>query len=312
MTRWTSCPTALRVTLFTLALSSIFGLVTDAAAVPPRERAPHENQQQSASLHLKDTVCSIPGNPDIYGLGIRLGLYLLWVATIFTYECFEDEISNAIDTNLIFFFSISIATFVLSTQSPKPYVEEIYILLILFFGGFWSLAFPSKFGSFSVFGITVRLYLCAAMASYAIWFWFDGMDSFRQQPCGSQAFLFAKVALFGRARIFFKIASVISLVVPAGYMLFMELGLCMPGLISILTFVICVPPLAAIAGLEQLRRGKSSTPKNASKKSTDNIKIWQGLVSATAMFTRPIDGKFGKGDNSTRIPSVDEIRKSKP
>jgi hypothetical protein len=247
MTSRTSCPTALQVTLFTLALSSIFGLVTDAAAVPPRERAPHEKQQQPASLHLRDTVCSIPGNPDIYGLGIRLGLYLLWIATIFTYECLEDEISNAIDTNLIFFFSISIATFVLSTQSPKPYAEEVYILLVLFFGGFWSLAFPSKFGSFSIFGINVRLYLCAAMASYAIWFWFDGMDSFRQQPCGSQAFLFAKVALFGRARIFFKIASVISLVVPAGYMLFMELGLCMPGLISILTFVICVPPLAAIA-----------------------------------------------------------------
>jgi hypothetical protein len=289
--------------------------VTDAAAVPSRERAPHENQQKQ-SLHLRDTACGIPGNPDIYGLGIRIGLYLLWVATIFTYECLQDEISNAIDTNLIFFFSISIATFVLSSQSPKPYAEEIYILLILFFGGFWSLAFPSKFGSFSIFGLNVRLYLCAAMASYAVWFWFDGMDSFRQQPCGSQAFLFAKVALFGRARIFFKIASVISLVVPAGYMLFMELGLCMPGLISILTFAICVPPLAAIAGFEKLLRrkgkGKVGTQKSASKKSTDNTKVWQTLVSATAMFTRPIDGKFGKGDKSTSIPSVEEIRKTRP
>jgi hypothetical protein len=61
---------------------------------------------------------------------------MLWIATIFTYEFLEDEVSSAIDTNVIFFFSISVATFVLSAESPKPYVEEVYILLCMFFGGF--------------------------------------------------------------------------------------------------------------------------------------------------------------------------------
>jgi hypothetical protein len=290
--------------------------VADAAVLPSREHAPHKNKQQSASLHLRDTTCGIPGNPDIYGLGIRLGLYLLWVATIFTYECLQAEISNAIDTNLIFFFSIGIATFVLSAQSPKPYAEEVYILLILFFGGFWSLAFPSKVGSFSMFGLTIRLYLCAGMASYAIWFWFDGMDNFRQQPCGSQAFLFAKVALFGRARIFFKIASVISLVVPVCYMFFMECGLCMPGLISFFSITICLPLVAFIIGLEDLLRGKNPFRKSNSNKKTDKTKTWQTLVSIMAASTNPIDGKNknkNKNDeNDVKIPSMQEIREKKP
>jgi hypothetical protein len=303
-----------RPSAFGAALFTVFYLRTfaNAAALPSREDAAHQNSQQPASLHSRDLVCGIPGNPDIYGLGIRLGLYLLWVATIFTYECLQDEISNAIDTNLIFFFSISIATFVISIQSPKPHAEEIYILLVLFFGGFVSLAFPSKFGSFSMFGLAIRLYLFAGMASYSIWFWFGGMDRFQQQPCGSQAFLFAKVALFGRARTFFKIVSVISLVVPAGFMFFMELALCMPGVIILSMTIVCAPPLAVIVWLEKVCGGKRAAKRRATKMSSDHTKTWQGLVSFFAVYTRPIDGKSKNDDKSKPMPSPEEIRKSKP
>jgi hypothetical protein len=301
-----------RAVFSTVFVFCTFGAVASAAALPHPEHLTHKSSQQTTSLQARDTVCGIPGNPDIYGLGIRLGLYLLWVATIFTYECLQDEISNAIDANLIFFFSISIATFVLSTQSPKPYAEEIYILLVLFFGGFVSLAFPSKLGSFSVFGFAIRLYLFAGMASYAIWFWFGGMDGFRQQPCGSQAFLFAKVALFGHARTFFKIVSVVSLVVPTGLMFFMEIGLCMPGVILFSLSIICALPVALLVGLEKLFKRKAATKKKVSGQISDHTKTWQGLASFFAVYTRPIVGKSKHDDKSKSIPSLKETRKSKP
>jgi hypothetical protein len=191
---------------------------------------------------------------------------MLWIATIFTYEFLEDEVSSAIDTNVIFFFSISVATFFLSTESLKPYIEEVYILLCMFFGGFWSLAFPSRADSFSMFGLAVRFYLMAGMAGYALWFWFRGVEKFRQQPCGSQVFLFAKVALFGPARTFFKFASVVTFLIPALYLFFVELFLSMPGLISFSAFLVIVTPIVVVWVIVDLCRGKLADGRNASVK----------------------------------------------
>lgn len=242
--RSTSAVFARRASLLTLALCVAFVQVGEAAAIRA-ETEHHEGLPQRQALpQTRDVECGIPGNPDIYGLGIRLGLYMLWIATMFTYEFLDDEVSNALDTNLIFFFSIGVATFVLSSQTPKPYVEEIYILLCIFFGGFWSLAFPNSIASFSMFGMSIRCYLMAGMASYAIWYWFTGMDALRRQPCGSHVFLFAKVDLFGRARTFFKVASILNILVPGLYIIGMELFMFMPGLVSFSLFLVVLPPIA--------------------------------------------------------------------
>jgi hypothetical protein len=311
MMRRTSGSFALPTILFTLALCSVFIHVTDAAVILFRDH--HESlPQQQAALHLRDTACGIPGNPDIYGLGIRLGLYMLWTATIFTYEFLEDEVSSAIDTNVIFFFSIGVATFVISTESPKPDAEEIYILLCMFFGGFWSLAFPSKANSFSLFGLSIRMYLMAGMAAYALWFWFRGMDKFRQQPCGSQVFLFAKVALFGHARTFFKIASVLNFLAPALYLFFMELFLFMPGLISFSVFLVIVPPIVVIWAIIDLCRGKISTWKITLSEVRNETELWQTMVSAAVMFTKPMGG-ISKDEIKEKVqPAIKQRRRNMP
>ena len=218
--------------LASLVLLLILSSVNAAVLSLPRD-APFQTQPkalptkaESPSLSAREPPsCGFPGNPDIYGLGIRLGLYLLWTSTILTYELLADEVSSAVDTNVVFFLSVGVATVVLSSQSPHPYIEEIFVLLSIFFGGFYSLAFPSKADSFSVWGLMLRGYLLLAMSGYSVWFWFRGIGRMNTQPegCTAEIFLFARVGLLGPARSFFQAISVINIVFVGMLVLIAEL-----------------------------------------------------------------------------------------
>jgi hypothetical protein len=50
------------------------------------------------------------------------------------------------------------------------------------------------------------------MAAFALFFWFHGLDLLLPVPCGSWAFLFARVAINGGPRTFFKVAGVVNAV----------------------------------------------------------------------------------------------------
>lgn len=311
LTRLTSPTITRRAILLTFALCVAFVQVGEAAAV---QAEPHHETlpQQRALPQPRDVECGIPGNPDIYGLGIRLGLYMLWIATMFTYEFLDEEVSNALDTNIIFFFSIGVATFVLSTQTPRPYVEEIYILLCIFFGGFWSLAFPSSISSFSMFGMSLRCYLMAGMASYAVWYWFGGMDGLRRQPCGSHVFLFAEVDLFGRARTFFKIGSIVNLLIPTLYILGMELLMFMPGLVTFALFLLVMPPILVTALVVGLRKGKIVKWKRDLMGTWNDAELWPMLVSMVVVFTAPGAGMKKEKIKEELMPKMKQARKDKP
>ncbi|KAI9854684.1 MAG: hypothetical protein M1824_006636 [Vezdaea acicularis] len=61
----------------------------------------------------------------------------------------------------------------------------------------------------SIYGTRVRALLNAAMAPFAVWFWVKGIYLYKETPCGSFAFLFAKVDMFGAARIILIVVSVL-------------------------------------------------------------------------------------------------------
>ena len=160
-----------------------------------------------------DNTCGITGNSDLYGLGIRIGVYLQWftsqIAVYFHLEG-SNDLSNAY---LSFSLALEIALFVLTFQHDT-YTIEIVVMLYMFFGGILSVKGYRKRVQQAV-PTTWRLLLGnainMAMVIYGFWFWIKGRSSdlFRATPCGNTVFLFGRIPArhFGRASTFFAFLS---------------------------------------------------------------------------------------------------------
>ena len=184
-------------------------------------RAPDPPHRRAVAAGSEQT-CGFQGNGDIYGLGIRVGIYLQWLASILQKQ-FLVRVNlglqrDLLDANSIFCLAIFVATILLSTGPVGPvYRVEVLIMLHIFFGSTYIVSYDhlirdKRKKSVTVYGIAVLLYITCGMSAYAIWFWFGGLDGLLAAECGDYAFLFAKVALAGRARIFFEVAAVFNMV----------------------------------------------------------------------------------------------------
>jgi hypothetical protein len=142
-------------------------------------------RQGGAELRLarrnEAAACGFTGNPDIYGLGIRLGIYFQWIAAIIS-KCFDaspEAIRELMEVDAIFLLAILIATLLLSASST--YAVEVLIMLHFFFGDVYTVYYDSSmvFGgtsTISVWSITFRSLMHTTMAAYAVWFWFPGLE----------------------------------------------------------------------------------------------------------------------------------------
>ena len=175
------------------------------------------------------TQCNFPGNPDIYGLGIRAGIYLQWIASFLSSKFLDEDEVEIRDANTMFLLAIFIATAVLSTTNQEQtHAVEGLILLYIFFGGAFAVLFPvlsTKAKQLqlrsSVAGTLMRFGLLVGMATYSVWFWFYGVKGFQREECGTLIFLFGKVSMFGRAETFLKLAAITTLVIYGGLFIYL-------------------------------------------------------------------------------------------
>ncbi|KAJ4218525.1 hypothetical protein NW759_008419 [Fusarium solani] len=161
-------------------------------------------------LAVRDEQCGFEGDSDLYGLGIRLGIYMQWL-TSFAPTTDLQKFAVFRETYSIFVFAIFIAILVLTAEKRPTHTAEMLILAYIIFGGVFiavpaglpkkNSTFPERKGFMACLrhGIVLNLFGCA-VAGYFFWFWHRGMrgDNFLATPCGSHAFLFAKVSLSNR------------------------------------------------------------------------------------------------------------------
>ena len=171
--------------------------------------------------------CPHDGNPDFYGLGIRVGIYLQLTTAILAKYFHPEAIPENLTANTIFLLALfaAIATATLGS-GLRP--EEIVILLQLCFGfllsvlsilggrpgpdypkGHATLSAPPSIASY------LRLALTMAICAYAVWFWFPGKNEMEIAGCASYMFFLAKVSLFGGVRLFYQVQSAI-IIIPLG------------------------------------------------------------------------------------------------
>ena len=175
--------------------------------------------------------CGFAGNSDIYGFGIRLGIYAQWVASILSKVFLVSESPNVlrdvVDANTIFSIAIFIATALLTTGIlGDVHAVEILILLHIYFGSTYIVFFdtlqyaePTETG-LTFWAQTVMIYITTGMSIYSLWFWFHGLDGLLSPQCDSFAFLFAQVTVQGPARTFFKFMAVVNMAIWGLYFAF--------------------------------------------------------------------------------------------
>lgn len=164
--------------------------------------------------------CTRQGNSDIYGLGIRIGLYLQWIATVIATAFVPDQMLETTTANTVFVIAFSVVTFALcgaAADTPAAdmvivldiYAVSIYALYPLSWMGRRFVPSRSDFRQSSALGELIKAVLTNCMAVVNVWFWFRGIDGFASSPCGTTVtFVFAKLDVDGHAvRTVFRVMS---------------------------------------------------------------------------------------------------------
>jgi hypothetical protein len=157
--------------------------------------------------------CRVPADPDVLGLGVRLGLYFQTASTMFISLVRPEEAKDSWLPTALFFSAFFVALLYSVAHNLFPPGGIInctwYPVLILI------ALYPYDFGSYSdnSRGRRAQLFLVLWISSISlnIWFWFKGLDIRNVAQCMEpRVFFFANLSALGGARILFRILCLLS------------------------------------------------------------------------------------------------------
>ncbi|OTA63764.1 hypothetical protein K449DRAFT_433087 [Hypoxylon sp. EC38] len=153
--------------------------------------------------------CSVEGNSDMYGLGIRLGFYLNWYAGILANFIAAEEIES-VQYAMLSFITATFVAVVVQTAHNTVTVLDTYITLLLCFGynfflipiyiwrlltGFNKGVDPTRWSRVhhgSLFH-AYNLVLTMSVAIFQLWFWTS--EAVRSNTCPYYGFLLRRSLL---------------------------------------------------------------------------------------------------------------------
>ena len=153
-------------------------------------------------------TCRVPADPDVLGLGVRLGLYFQTASTVLISVVRPQEASSSWLPTALFFSAFFIAVLYSVAHNlflPGGIIScTWYPILIL------TALYPSYFSSYSDDSRGKRaallLVLWIASVSLNIWFWFSGLDVQNDGQCMEpRVFFFANLDARGGIRVLFRI-----------------------------------------------------------------------------------------------------------
>ncbi len=182
--------------VLTLCLFLLFGSANASSFISPAtlfSRAAQENAALCKARLKPNGECGFQGNPDMYGLGLRLGVYLQWFACNLSLTFVAHPEKNLPDASLVYSFAIALAIVLATFQDTCVYFVEAFILINIAFGGTLHLDLTKwEKGSWRRPALLI-FYLI--IFPYSCWFWKQGMQKhFRDTPCGTQLFLFGRIS----------------------------------------------------------------------------------------------------------------------
>jgi len=152
--------------------------------------------------------CGFTGDAENYGLGVRLGMYLQWIAT-FLATTLELPTAPSIRTaNTTFQLANFAGLLLLTFHRPQVYAVEPLLIPSILFGAAWLFILIAINVEGSVDEAILRILLYTTAVGYTTWYFWHGMDTMIQPSCGSFAYFFCKVNLFGFFRAVGKVFTV--------------------------------------------------------------------------------------------------------
>lgn len=140
------------------------------------------------------------GNSDFYGLGIRLGIYLQWLASLIANTLLKSERASMAGAYLTFSLALAIAVLLLAFQHECAFTAEIIIVLNIFWGGtaLVMVPFVRLLADIKTTGLGLALIpLILSMLPVTAWFWLrlalQGQVDFAKTSHGTSFFLLARV-----------------------------------------------------------------------------------------------------------------------
>jgi len=150
---------------------------------------------------VTDELCSAPGVEELYGLGVRISLYLQYVAVIFaSFTRSKEQFDRVRDVALLSGAATAITLF-RGTTHLELNALDVQMVCGLYFGqivvGLLDMKWPNP-------GFWIRVIILIyfyGFSAFFIWFWFHGLDVIPRYPCpDTYAFGFSKVDLYGGYR----------------------------------------------------------------------------------------------------------------
>ncbi|KAH6676802.1 hypothetical protein B0J14DRAFT_652208 [Halenospora varia] len=174
----------------------------------------------SEAANNSATSCSIAGDSDTYGLGVRLGVYLQWVATLVAVTTRLRIASQIRTANTVLQLASLAGIFFLTFKRQQVYAVEPLIVIYFSFGASWLLVFVALEIKGSINEAILRVLVYATMHGYITWYFWHGIDTMLSSPCGTSAFFGNNVDLFGWFRTLGKIFTAVGCPVHAFLLLF--------------------------------------------------------------------------------------------
>jgi hypothetical protein len=159
--------------------------------------------------------CSLPGNADMYGLGIRLGFYIQWLAGALAAVLTVESDVVAIRSGLLGFTIAMFTAVVVQTATSTNTIVDIYAALLLCFGFFYLFLPVYIWRIYTGFDIkrdptrwtavvaspefdTLQRSLLLAVSGLKLWFWSTKVLEPNNRPeCSEYGFLFYRLELKG-------------------------------------------------------------------------------------------------------------------
>ncbi|KAA8900928.1 hypothetical protein FN846DRAFT_957706 [Sphaerosporella brunnea] len=177
----------------------------------------------SSSAHTpatvrRDVVCNgIVGNSDMYGLGIRIGVYLQAFALLIAHYFEQPSFNNIRFSSFAFQLSMFVGVVYVTVSDPELEAAEAAIV-VMFMLCSTTVIYKRRPQRLSWdkewIVLFLEIFISIGISGYSVWFWFAGLDALKHSPdpCAGYAFLFAKVSMYGQFRMFMRFYTVYMMV----------------------------------------------------------------------------------------------------
>ncbi|KAL7950048.1 hypothetical protein V8C42DRAFT_309330 [Trichoderma barbatum] len=160
----------------------------------------------STELH-----CPVEGNPDLYGLGIRIGIYIQMMTVQLSglaSAVFRTEDSLGQGT-IIFVLAAGIVLIRLLQAAQEIQPVEVFPILTLLLAQVGVCRVPYWKGQTTAL---IYMFEVGGLIALFAWFWWHGMDTLPRACPDDKAFFFAKVSIWHWFRTLNKVGSVFAII----------------------------------------------------------------------------------------------------